>query len=60
MKLKSQCLRHRRYPNKQIADYQLSIANEKHKIKLVRSYQCRYCLGYHLTSKPDYSKNEKI
>ena len=51
MKLKTQCIKHRRYPSKEIADKALINAIYKHKINLTRSYECPYCLGWHLTSK---------
>lgn len=51
MKLKSQCLRHKRYPNKEKAEEALVNAIHKHRINLTRVYQCSYCMGWHLTSK---------
>ena len=51
MKLKTQCLRHKRYPTKIIAEEALIKANFKHGINLCRVYECSYCRGYHLTSK---------
>lgn len=50
MKLRNQCLRHRRYPNKEVAERELIKSIHKYKINLVRAYECHYCRGYHLTS----------
>lgn len=55
MKLKAQYLRHRRYPTKEVAQIALSNANMKHKILLVRVYECDFCRGWHLTSKHSHT-----
>lgn len=50
MKLKTQCLRHRRYPNKEVAEKEMQNAIHKYKVNLTRVYNCMYCRGWHLTS----------
>lgn len=49
------CLSKKRYPNQKVADFELKIINfrigdNSPKKKLTRSYFCKYCGGYHLTS----------
>lgn len=51
MKGKYQCVRHRWYPSKEMAEEKLIDANKKYNILLTRVYKCNWCLGWHLTSK---------
>ena len=44
------CLRKKRYNSEQVAQEAINRIHKKRKTKL-RVYFCKYCLGYHLTSK---------
>lgn len=46
----SSCLKKMRYPNEQSALEAINRVHKKRKTEL-RVYFCKYCLGYHLTSK---------
>lgn len=45
------CLRKHRYQTEQAANEHISKINKERKTPL-RVYFCKFCLGYHLTSKP--------
>jgi hypothetical protein len=51
MKIKYQCVRHRFYLTKEIAEKAMIVAIHKHKVNLTRVYKCNWCAGWHLTSK---------
>lgn len=58
MKLKTQCLRHKRYPTKERAEEELIKVNSKYKNCLDHVYHCQYCWGWHMaTDKKTKSKN---
>lgn len=58
IKLGSSCLKKRRYQTEQKAQEIINkIHNEGRKTKL-RVYFCKFCLGYHLTSKELNCKKE--
>ena len=43
MKVKYQCVRHRRYVTKEDADEALVKSNKKYNINLIRAYECAWC-----------------
>lgn len=51
MKLKYQCVRHRWYYSKEIAEKEMTKAIHKYKINLSGVYNCKWCLGWHISSK---------
>ena len=51
MKLKWQCVRHRRYPSKEKAEECMINAIKKFRVNLSRVYECPYCRGWHMTLK---------
>ena len=58
MKLKYQCVRHRRYPSKEFAEAEMVKAIHKYGINLERVYHCDWCLGWHITSKKSYDSKK--
>lgn len=51
MKGKYQCVRHKWYHTKEIAEKAMEVAIHKYKINLTRVYKCNWCYGWHITSK---------
>jgi hypothetical protein len=51
MKLKWQCVRHHRFPSKELAEQGMRNAIQKYKVNLKRVYECKFCRGWHMTSK---------
>lgn len=51
MKGKYQCIRHKYYYSKEVAEQAIPHINKIFNINVKRSYKCNWCAGWHLTSK---------
>lgn len=60
IKLGCSCLKKRRYQTEQKAQEMIRKAYKEGRKTNLRVYFCKFCLGYHLTSKPLKPKEELI
>ena len=60
IKLGCSCLKKRRYQTEQKAQEMIRKAHKEGRKTNLRVYFCKFCLGYHLTSKPLKSKEELV
>ena len=51
MKFRYQCIKHKRFPSKEIAEKSMKAAIIKWNVNLKRVFECPWCSGWHLTSK---------
>jgi folate-dependent phosphoribosylglycinamide formyltransferase PurN len=56
MKLKYQCVRHKKYDTKKEAESAMIKAIHKYKINLSGVYLCKWCYGWHMTKNNQLQK----